>query len=269
MRFATVTQEQSPQLEMPYWCQLMTYGGLERLSHFILGRFPSLPLVTLFWGLWSTRKWGVEVELGNRIWPKCWFLQNPKVVLNEIRPLLKHQFSFMVSSLLFNQTESSGYSDHLRVNQLMCVSAVREGGLLWLAKRDGMFGRWADESCGVGTAVEICRYPLKAGGPPSAFIQPSLNNALPTSPHILPTQVHPQPLRCPQTQAAFLFCLSLIITYPHSTPVHILTSICCHVSSILSYTPHWKKSLPHHSFLNFFSFSSSLTSTYSPQAWET
>lgn len=138
----------------------------------------------------------------------------------------------------------------------MCVSAVREGGLLWLAERDGMFGRWADESCGVGTAVEICRYPLKAGGPPSDFIQPSLNNALPTSPHLLPAQVHPQPLRCPPTQAAFLFCLSLNITYPHSAPVHILTPICRNLStSVYTYTTHWKKkTLPVTLFLIFSPF---------------
>ena len=158
-------------------------------------------------------------------------------------------------------------------NQLVWECSKRGGttficGEGWYVWKMGQWELWSRNSGG------DLLIPTESWRPPSDFIQRFLNNALPTSPHLLPTQVHPQPLRCPNTQAAFLFCLSLSITYPHSTPVHILTPICCHVStSICTYTPHWKKKKKNLFlslfFLIFSSVSSSLTFTYSPQAWET
>lgn len=102
---------------------------------------------------------------------------------------------------------------------------------------NGMFKSGADKGCGVATVVEeICRYPMRAGAP-HEFIQTSLNNSFPTSPHLLPTQVHPQPSDL--STHKLLSSSASLGASPPPTPhqAHTLTPICCHVSPCLYPTP--------------------------------
>lgn len=135
-----------------------------------------------------------------------------------------------------------------------------------------MFGSGADEGCGEGTAVKgICRYLLKAGVPPTRvhsglFKQyPSLHTTPPAHTSTPPA------LRSLHTQAAFLFCLPLSITYPRVHTAHTLPPsnlLPCVFIHLHLYAPHRKTLSITFPIPFLFSLLSCLTSTYSPQAWE-
>lgn len=130
-----------------------------------------------------------------------------------------------------------------------------------------MYGSGADQACGEGMALDLS-IPIESSMEPPIRVHSALLKQYP--PHLTTPPAHTPPtLRSLHTQAAFLFCLSVSITSPHSTPTS--TYINPHLLPCLPIPPHLYpilKTLSITFSIPAFSVSSSLTSTYSPRAWE-